>query len=204
LGIYATKSKWQQALQPAVDFCVARHVHPDVFIYLALLLSIKAGTALFLAGNNIHWLWVVPPCVLVRLLLNLMDGQVARAQGIADTWGEARNEFGDRLADAAIFIGLGLGGYADARLTLIALTLIMCVSYLGILGKALGGARIYRGVFGKGDRMISLAIFTLYPAISGNVVSYNYYLIFAALAALITIIQRLAIIHKSTKTPTKP
>jgi CDP-diacylglycerol--glycerol-3-phosphate 3-phosphatidyltransferase len=198
LGIYATKSRWQKALQPVVDFCVARRVHPDVFIYLALLLSIIAGTALFLAEKNIHWLWVVPPCVLVRLLLNLMDGQVARAQGIADSWGEAKNEFGDRLADAAIFIGLGLGGYADARLALIALALILCVSYLGILGKALGGARVYRGLFGKGDRMISLAIFTLYPAISANLASYNYFLLFASIAALITIVQRLALIRNAT------
>ncbi len=198
MGIYATKSKWQKALQPIVDLCVARRVHPDLFIYAALLLSIKAGFAFYQAGANPIWLWVVPPCVLVRLLLNLMDGQVARALGIASAWGEAKNEFGDRLADASIFIGLGLGGYADTRWVMIALTLILLVSYLGILGKALGGGRVYGGLFGKGDRMISLALFTLYPAISGDLTSYNYYLMLASLAALITIIQRLRIIQNST------
>ena len=201
MGIYATKSKWQKALQPVVDFCVARRVHPDAFIYAALILSLAAGFAFYRAGTNPNWLWLVLPCVLVRLLLNLMDGQVARALGIASQWGEAKNEFGDRLADASIFIGLGLGGYADTRLVLLALTLILCVSYLGMLGKALGGARVYGGLFGKGDRMISLAVFSLYPIFTKDLSSYNYYLVLAALAALITIIQRLRIIYNSsTKT----
>ena len=124
-----------------------------------------------------------------------MDGQVARALNLADDWGEVKNEFGDRIADAIIFIAIGLSGYADTGLAFIALTLILFVSYLGILGKAAGGSRVYGGVFGKGDRMVSLAIFTLYPALSGNLPAYDYYLVFAIIAALITVLQRLRIIH---------
>jgi len=195
VGIYTTKSKWQKALQPIVDFCVARRVHPNAFTYGALVLSLIAALALYFASTNKNWLWIVPPCVLIRLLLNLMDGQVARALKLADDWGEVKNEFGDRIADAMIFIAIGLSGYAETGLALVALTLILLVSYLGILGKALGGQRVYGGLFGKGDRMISLAIFTLYPALSGNLASYNYYLLFASIAAFITIIQRLRIIY---------
>ena len=195
MGIYATKSKWQKALQPIVDFCVARRMHPNVFTYGALALSLIAALALYLANLNKNWLWIVPPCVLIRLLLNLMDGQVARSLHLADDWGEVKNEFGDRIADAIIFAAIGLGEYADTKLALIALTLILLVSYLGILGKALGGQRVYGGLFGKGDRMISLAIFTLYPASSGNLASYNYYLIFASVAAFITVVQRLRMIY---------
>ena len=196
MGIYTTKSKWQKALQPIVNFCVTRRIHPNAFTYGALALSLIAALAFYLANMNRNWLWIVLPCVLIRLLLNLMDGQVARALNLADDWGEVKNEFGDRIADAAIFISIGLGGYAKAELALIALTLILLVSYLGILGKASGGQRVYEGLFGKGDRMIWLAIFTLYPALSGNLASYNYYLIFASIAALITVIQRLRIIYE--------
>jgi hypothetical protein len=77
----------------------------------------------------------------------------------------------------------------------------LCTSYLGILGKALGGPRIYRGLFGKGDRMISLAVFTVYPLLSGNLSSYNWYLALAALAAGVTIVQRLRIIHGHAQPP---
>jgi CDP-diacylglycerol--glycerol-3-phosphate 3-phosphatidyltransferase len=201
VGIYTTKSKWQRALQPIVDFCVARKIHPNAFTYGALILSLIAALALYLAGNNKNWLWIVPPTVLVRLLLNLMDGQVARALHLADDWGEVKNEFGDRIADAMIFISIGLSGYAETGFALLALPLILLVSYLGILGKALGGQRVYGGLFGKGDRMVSLAIFSLYPALTGNLASYNYYLIFASLAALITIVQRLRIIYGNHPRP---
>jgi phosphatidylglycerophosphate synthase len=125
----------------------------------------------------------------------LMDGQVARRLNLADDWGEVKNEFGDRIADAMIFGALGWNTYTDTGLALVALALILLVSYLGILGKAIGGARVYGGLFGKGDRMISLAIFTLYPAVSGDIASYNYYLIFASLAAFITLFQRLRILY---------
>jgi phosphatidylglycerophosphate synthase len=130
-----------------------------------------------------------------------MDGQVARSLNLADKWGEAKNEFGDRLADAAIFVALGLGGYANTKLALVVLALILCISYLGILGKALGGARIYAGLFGKGDRMVSLALFTLYPAFSDNLASYNYYLGAATLAAVLTILQRLRFIYDHSESP---
>ena len=195
MGIYSTKSKWQRALQPIVDFCVARRIHPNAFTYGALVLALVAALALYFSNTNKNWLWIVPPCVLIRLLLNLMDGQVARALNLADDWGEVKNEFGDRIADAVIFIAIGLSGYAETKLALVALTSILLVSYLGILGKALSGQRVYGGLFGKGDRMTSLAIFTLYPALSGNLASYDYYLIFASAAAFITIIQRLRTIY---------
>jgi len=100
-----------------------------------------------------------------------------------------------------IFISIGLSGYTETGFALLALPLILLVSYLGILGKALGGQRVYGGLFGKGDRMVSLAIFSLYPALTGNLASYNYYLIFASLAALITIVQRLRIIYGNHPRP---
>jgi CDP-diacylglycerol--glycerol-3-phosphate 3-phosphatidyltransferase len=195
VGIYTTKLKWQKALQPFVSFCVRRRVHPNVFTYGALVLSLIAALAFYLAQTNKNWLWVALPLILIRLLLNLMDGQVARSLNLADDWGEVKNEFGDRIADVVIFTAIGVSGYARMPLAFATLTLILLVSYLGILGKASGGPRVYGGWFGKGDRMVSLAIFSLYPAITGNLASYNYYLVFAAVLAFLTIIQRLRIIH---------
>lgn len=201
MGIYATKTAWQRALRPVVRFCAQHGIHPDVFTYAALALAFLAGWALWRAGEQRAWLWLVPVGGMARLLLNLMDGLVARELGLAGAWGEVKNEFGDRVADVAIFLGLGWGGYADPRLLALALALILCVSYLGILGKALTGKRIYAGVFGKGDRMISLALFTVYPLVSGNLASYNWYLGFAALAAIITIAQRLKVLYDHTESP---
>lgn len=199
MAIYSTKSKWQQALRPLVVFCAAKRIHPDVFTYGALALSAAAGWGLYSAGTNRLWLWLVAPCVLLRLLFNLMDGLVARETGMADAWGEAKNEFGDRIADILVFAGLLFSSYTDARLAGLVLALVLVVSYLGILGKALGGARVYGGLFGKGDRMILLALFSLYSLFRSDLQAYNLYLAVAALATTITIIQRLGIIHGATK-----
>ncbi|CAG0947946.1 CDP-diacylglycerol---glycerol-3-phosphate 3-phosphatidyltransferase [Anaerolineae bacterium] len=199
MGIYTTKSKWQSGLEPIVALCTRRRIHPDLFTYGALGLALVAALALTLAGTNRAWLWLAPPCVLARLVFNLIDGQVARAQRLANTIGEAKNEFGDRLADAAIFLGLCFGGYANVRLAALCLALVLCVSYLGILSKALGGARIYDGVFGKGDRMISLALFTLWLQTGRELADFNGYLILATLAALVTIIQRWRMIYEHTE-----
>lgn len=195
MGIYATKPAWQQTLRPLVLFCARRRIHPDVFTYSALLLSAIAGVAFWQAGANRAWLWLAPPCLLVRLLFNLMDGLVSREMGLASAWGEVKNEFGDRVADTLIFLGLVGGGYADPRLAALALALILWISYLGILSKATGGPRMYGGLFGKGDRMISLALFTLYPLLGGELASYNWYLVLAIIAAGITVLQRLRIIY---------
>jgi CDP-diacylglycerol--glycerol-3-phosphate 3-phosphatidyltransferase len=196
MGIYATKASWQRALGGVVSICVDRRLSPDLFTYGALGLSFSAALALAFAPTNRAWLWLVAPCLLMRLVLNLMDGQVARAQGLADRWGEVKNEFGDRMADASVFLGFCWGGYADARLAALVIALVSGVSYLGILGKALGGARIYEGAFGKGDRMISLALFTLWVLSGRALTDYNLYLAFAALAALLTISQRLRILYE--------
>ncbi|NIM93680.1 MAG: hypothetical protein GTO18_08205 [Anaerolineales bacterium] len=195
MGIYSTKSLWQKVLKPIVTISVQYQVHPDVFTYSAVIISIVGAVGLYLARTSHAWLWILPPCVLLRLTLNLLDGLVARERQLADTFGELKNEFGDRVADVAIFLGLALGGYVDTRLVLISLSLILCVSYLGILGKAMTGERVYSGIFGKGDRMISLAVFTFYPAISGNLNSFDWYLALASIAALTTIIQRVRTIH---------
>jgi phosphatidylglycerophosphate synthase len=190
---------WQKALKPIVDLSVRRQVHPDVFTYSAIIISVIGAIGLYLAGSNHLWLWLIIPCAFLRLLLNLLDGLVARELQLADAFGEVKNEFGDRIADVAIFFGLGFGGYVDIRLVFLLLTLILCISYLGILGKAVSGERVYSGIFGKGDRMISLAIFTLYPAISGNLASFDWFLALASFAALTTLIQRVRTIHGNAK-----
>ena len=193
MGLYRTKAFWQKWLQRWVAYAVSNRIHPNLFTAGGLVFAFLAAAALASAPSNRQALWLVPIGLLLRLFFNLMDGQVARGLGVADKWGEVKNEFGDRIADAAIF--LALSAYADLRLIALALTLILLASYLGILGKAIGNERIYGGVFGKGDRAISLLLFTFYPLFTGDFTSFNWYLGFACLASVITIYQRLRILY---------
>ena len=158
-------------------------------------MALIAGYGFLKAGDNINWLWAVAAFSLLRLGFNLMDGLVAREMGIASTWGEVLNEFGDRVSDALIFLGVAFGGYVHNGWMLPFLILVSLVSYLGILGKAVGGERMYAGIFGKGDRMMSLSAFCLWVIYSKNLAFFDYYLMLGSGAALITIMQRLRKIY---------
>jgi CDP-diacylglycerol--glycerol-3-phosphate 3-phosphatidyltransferase len=197
MSIYATKPIFQRLLQPIVEVAASARLSPDALTYGALGVSALAGALLIVGPAEPPALPLAAALMLLRLGFNLLDGQIARALGIADMRGELKNEFGDRVADVFIFGGLLLSGLADARLAGLALAAILCVSYLGILSKALGGPRLYAGVFGKGERMVSLAVVTALAAITGTGV-FNIYLVAALALAMFTIGQRVGAITQRT------
>lgn len=47
MGIYSTKSMWQKALKPIVDLSVRRQIHPDVFTYSAIIISVIGAIGLY-------------------------------------------------------------------------------------------------------------------------------------------------------------
>lgn len=190
MGIYSTKSFWHRVLHPIVTLCVRRRVSPDLFTWGALALSAVAAGAVALSARHPRWLLLVPPCVLLRLLFNLMDGQVARGLGVADRLGEVKNELGDRLADALIFVALALHPATNTGVGAIALALVLCASFVGVLSKATGGPRLYLGVMGKGDRMVALALFALWAGWRGEMAWLNVYLWGVAVGSAITLWQR--------------
>lgn len=190
MGIYSTKSFWHRLLHPVVVFCVRRRLSPDLFTWGALTFSAVAVGALALSARHPRGLWLVPPCVLLRLLFNLMDGQVARGLGVADRLGEVKNELGDRLADALIFVALALHPATNTGLGAVALALVLCASFVGVLSKATGGPRLYLGVMGKGDRMVALALLALWAGWQGDVAWLNVYLWVVTVGSAITLWQR--------------
>ena len=138
-------------------------------------------------------LLVVPPLALVRIALNALDGMVAVATGTARPFGEVVNEMSDRVSDAAWFAGLAF--VIDPRLALGTLALALLGSFTGVVSKAAGGSRIFRGVMGKADRMIVLAVAAPIAALAGlQWLAYATWLIAAGL--VITIVQRLMIAKK--------
>lgn len=190
MGLYGIKPRFQKLLEPMVGWLVARRVNPDLLTFSALGISFIAAWCLYAALANRHLLLLVPPAVLARLTLNALDGQVARRTGKAGPLGEIKNEVSDRLADVAIFLGIGLGGYADFRLSLLALGIVLLIPFVGILGKAVAGERIYGGILGKPDRMLLLALFALIAWWTANLAIFDIYLSLIIVLGAITVGQR--------------
>jgi phosphatidylglycerophosphate synthase len=105
-------------------------------------------------------------------------------------------EMSDRMADIAIFLGLTFSPLVDKVLGLLAIICILMVSFVGILGKAVGTERVRAGVLGKTERMIFLMVacllFSIAPQFDfrGYTVFGILLLLFMPLASL-TLMQRL-------------
>ena len=114
---------------------------------------------------------------------------VARRTGLASARGELFNEFGDRVADTALFVGLALNSHVFAPLAWGVLVLTLLSSYLGIAAKAVGGQRIFGGLLAKADRMIYLALFSLVALFVGPA-AWNWLLLAFVPALVVTLAQR--------------
>lgn len=188
-GIYAIKPWWQRRLVRLEDWLVQRRIHPNLITLAGVGCAGLLGLALA-ASARWHWLALaVLPLAIGRLAANALDGLVARRTGLASAFGEVYNEFGDRVADTAVFVGLALNSAVFAPLAWGTLVLTLLSSYLGITAKAAGGSRISGGLLAKADRMIYLAIFSPVALVLGPQ-AWNWLLLAFVPALLVTVVQR--------------
>lgn len=201
MGIYGIKPRFQRVLQPLVDALVRRRVSPDWLTGGAVVVAALMGAALLWAAQWRGALWLVAAGGCLRLTLNALDGQVARALGHAGPWGEVKNELGDRLADALIFGALLLAPYVALPWSAAALLAAFFSGYVGILGKATTGTREYGGIGGKPDRMMALVLTCLLVAATGWWGTFTLFCGAVALASGLTTLQRLRQIRSRIDTP---
>lgn len=189
-GWYRMKPAWQRLLRPVVDALVARHVSADALTFAAVPVAALAGLCLGISDGMPAALLLVPLLVALRLILNLLDGQVARLGGTSRPMGEVGNELADRIGDVLAIGGLafvaGVGPFPAGAAIIAALL----ASYAGITARAAGAPRQYGGVMSKPARMIVLAIAAPLAFLAGapDALLVGAWLI--ALGALVTLVQR--------------
>lgn len=89
--------------------------------------------------------------------LDLVDGALARADGIESPDGDLLDHVLDRYADLAVLVGL-TAGIGRWRLGLAAVTGVLLTSYLGTQIQAVGGGREYGGLLGRADRLALVSV----------------------------------------------
>lgn len=157
-GLYRTKPAAQRLVSPLVDWCVERGVSADAVTLAAIPVAALGGACLALSDELPALLLAVPVLAAVRLVLNLIDGQVARRTGSTHAWGEVLNELGDRVADVLFIGGLAFVSAVEPLLALGAVIAALLASYAGVVARATGAPRQYGGVMSKPGRMIVLAV----------------------------------------------
>ncbi len=140
-----------------VDFCVRREIRPDTISYASMLFAAGAGLMFYLSDRYPIFLLIAPVVTFGRLYCNMADGMVAIKSKVASLRGEVINELPDRVSDTLIFLGLALSGQADMIIAFGVIFGMLAVSYIGVLGKAVGARRQYGGWMPKPMRMFTLA-----------------------------------------------
>lgn len=152
-----------------------RGVSPNHISQASMVFAALAGLAFWLSGMTEGFLYAL--CLIAaalgcqfRLLCNLFDGMVAVEGGRGESDGPFWNEAPDRVADALILVGLGLGAGQPA-LGWAAAALAVGTAYVRELGSAQGLGADFRGPMAKPQRMAATtaaALFAIFvPTIFG-------------------------------------
>jgi phosphatidylinositol phosphate synthase len=93
---------YRGVIAPIEDQLVAWRIHPDALTWAQLAVSIAAGAA-FAAGALFLGGWLT----IVAGTLDILDGGLARRNGLAGRRGALLDSLVDRYAEFATFVGLG-------------------------------------------------------------------------------------------------
>ena len=195
-------TQWAQRL---AQYLATTSITPNQISIGSMVFAAMAGFAFTVSASFSGVLYLV--CMLVviagcqlRLICNLMDGMVAIEAGKQTPDGALWNEFPDRIADIAIFAGLGVAVGWPA-LGWVAATLAVLVAYVRELGKGIDGAVDFAGPMAKPHRMALVSAGALLAGIVAVVPAATlpdqaaHYVLLAVLillvaGCLITVLQR--------------
>ncbi len=167
------------------------------------------ASAVFLIGNG--WLFWGAFAVTVFVLLDMLDGALARARGGGSLFGAVLDSTGDRAADAAIFGALvwWFSGAGDNRLivllALLCLVLGLLTSYVKARAEGMG-LNCDVGVVERTERLILVLVGTGFLGLG---IPYALHVALWALTvgSAVTVAQRFATVHRQARgraLPTRP
>ena len=189
-----------RVLTPMVEALARTPVTPNALTVTGAVGVAASALSLFPTGHLFAGTLVCTAFV----LLDLLDGALARVKGATGAWGAFLDSTLDRLADAAVFAGLAawftLGGHNGllAGVALFCLVAGALVSYAKARAEGLG-FRADVGIAERGERMLVTLTAT---GLSGLGVPYvlEAGLWILAAASVVTLGQRMRAVHQATLT----
>jgi phosphatidylglycerophosphate synthase len=167
VDLYRTKPALLRRLEPFLGRLEHAGVSPDALTLGAVPVGIAGGICLLLSPTVPLLLLLVPLAAAARLVLNLLDGALARRTGRIHPRGELYNELGDRLADIALLGPVAFLPGAQPETVLLGVTGAVFASFAGLAPRAAGAERLYRGILSKPGRMALLSVFAIAVLVLG-------------------------------------
>ncbi|MDP6326475.1 MAG: CDP-alcohol phosphatidyltransferase family protein [Candidatus Poseidoniaceae archaeon] len=142
-------------------------VEPAVLTWTSLPVGLGAAWCMMNAGTGTEgaymWLGAIT-LMATAMMLDGLDGNVARATGKVTRWGDYLDHTLDRVLDAVWLLALGYNAvwFGHLEIVWLAALLTMFGSYMGTQAQAVAGARNYGG-FSRADRM-ALTLIAMFGA----------------------------------------
>ena len=176
ISTYQIKPRFQALLKPILKKLYVSGVQPNHITCAAIGLSMVLGLAFWFAGE-LPWIWLLLPIgFLLRMVLNALDGMLAKTYQLSSIKGEVLNEMEDMISDVFIYFPLLKYEVGYWYLIVVFLCLSLINEAAGILAKVIARKRGYEGPMGKSDRVVMLSIYCLLQFWSASVLSYSIWL----------------------------
>jgi len=177
LSIYKIKPKFQQLLMPLLKLLRRLGISPNSITIFSIFLSFVLSYFFWnVSGNSLYFL-IVAFGLLLRMMLNALDGMMARIYNLQSKLGEILNEVGDIISDVAIYLPLILFEFLEIEIAIIFILLSIINEFCGLLAKIISGERRYDGPMGKSDRAFLIGVICIVYYFTNSLDPYMNYII---------------------------
>ena len=172
ISTYKIKPKFQQMLMPLLKMLHGMGVKPNTLTLAAVLLSLSIGYVFWNASEHHSYYLFVAIGLLARMMLNALDGMMARVYHLQSKLGEILNEVGDVVSDIVIFFPLIMFDELDIKLAITFISLSVVNEFCGVIAKVVSGKRRYDGPMGKSDRALLIGLLCIICYFTSDVLMY--------------------------------
>lgn len=172
ISVYKLKPKFQKLLQPLLLLLKRMGVSPNHITVFTIIFSIIIGYTLFLGIQDRFWFLIVGVGLLLRMMLNALDGMMAKQFNLQSKLGEILNEIGDVISDIAIYFPFIYFESIKSEYVIIFIFLSIINEFCGVLAKLISGTRRYDGPMGKSDRAFLVGVICIIIYFTDSILIY--------------------------------
>lgn len=191
-SIYDFKPAFQSLLRPLSNWLAQHSIKPNQITLMAAIISLLSGLCVAFFPTA-RWPFLLLPLVLfIRMILNALDGMIAKEHHLQTPAGTFLNELGDVFSDTFLYLPFSLVPHVSYFLVIAVVILSMISEMTGVIATQIGVARRYDGPMGKSDRAFVFALIGIiiglgYP----TTIWFNTVMIIMFLLLMITIFRRI-------------
>jgi len=193
------KEKVQKMLATEAKVAHKIGLTPNTTSVIGIALAFLSALAYAEWQNRPAYLLIAAVLLLLSGFCDALDGVLARLYQQTTTFGGFLDSLLDRYADAAVYVGIIVGGLCDALWGLIALTGSLLVSYSRARAEAAGVKMESIGLAERAERIIILVIASLIAFFWQPETAMNTGIILLAILSNLTVLQRSIYAYKKLK-----